>query len=101
VCANPSLYDAGCGKVDTVSYEVEVTCPKSKLKELELGKVGMARTLVLDERFEEALNYLIGEEEVLGIKKDSSELIRSSTERPNQHLEAKRPASTWSNFPWR
>jgi hypothetical protein len=101
VCDPFGTCDAGCGNIDTISFEVKVMYPKLKLKKLVLGKVGMARILVLDERFEEVVKYLIGEEELFGIKKYSSELIRSSTERPNQLLEAKRSASTLSNFPWR
>lgn len=61
--------DAGGGTVDLISYEVEATSPRLKLKELVPGSGGMAGSLGLNKRFEEAVKNLIGEEEFFRIKK--------------------------------
>ncbi|ORY15235.1 hypothetical protein BCR34DRAFT_558917 [Clohesyomyces aquaticus] len=63
------ICDAGGGTVDLISYEVEAIAPKLKLKELVPGTAGMAGSLGLNKRFEEAVKNLIGEEEVFRIKK--------------------------------
>lgn len=73
------ICDAGGGTVDLISYEVEATTPKLKLKELVPGKAGMAGSLGLNKRFEEAVKNLIGEEEVFRIKK-SKAWFRANTQ---------------------
>lgn len=64
--------DAGGGTVDLISYEVEATSPRLKLKELVPGSGGMAGSLGLNKRFEEAVKNVIGEEEFIRIKKTKS-----------------------------
>ncbi|OCL10017.1 actin-like ATPase domain-containing protein [Glonium stellatum] len=63
------ICDAGGGTVDLISYEVEATSPRLKLKELVPGSGGMAGSLGLNKRFEEAVKNLVGEEEFFRIKK--------------------------------
>lgn len=61
--------DAGGGTVDLISYEVEEISPRLKLKELVPGTGGMAGSLGLNKRFEEAVKNLLGDEEFIRIKK--------------------------------
>jgi hypothetical protein len=63
------ICDAGGGTVDLISYEVEATTPRLKLAELVPGSGGMAGSLGLNKRFEEAVKILIGEEEFFRLKK--------------------------------
>lgn len=55
--------DAGGGTVDLISYEVTSITPKLQLKELVTGTGGMAGSLGLNKRFNEALKDIIGEDE--------------------------------------
>jgi hypothetical protein len=63
------ICDAGGGTVDLISYEVESISPRLQLKEVVPGSGGMAGSLGLNKRFEEAVKNLIGEEEFFRIKK--------------------------------
>ncbi|KFY82655.1 hypothetical protein V498_08516 [Pseudogymnoascus sp. VKM F-4517 (FW-2822)] len=63
------ICDAGGGTVDLISYEVETTTPRLKLKELVPGSGGMAGSLGLNKRFEEAVKNLIGDEEFFRLRK--------------------------------
>lgn len=62
------ICDAGGGTVDLISYEVDAIFPRLRLKELVPGSGGMAGSLGLNKRFEEAVRNLIGEEEFFRIK---------------------------------
>lgn len=62
-----------------ISYEVEATSPRLKLKELVPGSGGMAGSLGLNKRFEEAVKNLVGEEEYLRIKKTKA-WLRANTQ---------------------
>ncbi|UKZ82707.1 hypothetical protein TrVFT333_010502 [Trichoderma virens FT-333] len=53
--------DAGGGTVDLISYQVEETDPRLKLKELVPGTGGMVGSLGLNQRFECAVRKLVGE----------------------------------------
>ena len=64
--------DAGGGTVDLISYEVEEISPGLKLKELVPGTGGMAGSLGLNKRFEEAVKNVIGDEEFFRIKKSKA-----------------------------
>ncbi|KAF2113917.1 hypothetical protein BDV96DRAFT_688202 [Lophiotrema nucula] len=61
--------DAGGGTVDLIAYEVEDLNPQLRVKELVPGTMGMAGSLGLNKRFEEAVKDLIGDEELFRIKK--------------------------------
>ncbi|KAF2712359.1 hypothetical protein K504DRAFT_474745 [Pleomassaria siparia CBS 279.74] len=73
------ICDAGGGTVDLISYEVEALTPRLKLKELVKGSMGMADSLGLNKRFEEAVKNLIGEEEFFRVKKTKA-WIRANTQ---------------------
>ncbi|ESZ93131.1 hypothetical protein SBOR_6503 [Sclerotinia borealis F-4128] len=63
------ICDAGGGTVDLISYEITQLAPKLELKELVPGKgtdfltCGMAGSLGLNMRFEEAVRELVGEKQ--------------------------------------
>ncbi|MCJ1301655.1 hypothetical protein MMC08_004456, partial [Hypocenomyce scalaris] len=63
------LCDAGGGTVDLISYEVTNLSPKLKLKELVPGKGGMAGSLGLNKRFEQAVEDVVGEEQFHTLRK--------------------------------
>jgi hypothetical protein len=95
------LCDAGGGTVDLISYEVEAISPRLKLKELVPGSGGMAGSLGLNKRFEEAVKNLIGEEEFLRIKKTNA-WFRASTQFDREIKPAFRGKSSeeyFVNFP--
>lgn len=62
------LCDAGGGTVDLISYEVDSVDPL-ELKELVPGTGGVAGSLILNKRFEEAVKNIVGDEEFLDLKK--------------------------------
>ncbi|TGO59388.1 hypothetical protein BCON_0045g00300 [Botryotinia convoluta] len=63
------ICDAGGGTVDLISYEITQLTPKLNLKELVPGKGGMAGSLGLNKRFEEAVKELVGEDQFYGPRK--------------------------------
>lgn len=63
------ICDAGGGTVDLISYEVVKITPRMILKEIVPRTGGMAGSLGLNNRFEEALKAVLGEEEMLRVKK--------------------------------
>jgi molecular chaperone DnaK (HSP70) len=73
------ICDAGGGTVDLISYEVEKITPRLTLKEIVPGTGGMAGSLGLNRRFEEAVKTLIGEEELFRVKKTKG-WIEASTQ---------------------
>ncbi|KAF4626672.1 hypothetical protein G7Y89_g11485 [Cudoniella acicularis] len=63
------ICDAGGGTVDLISYEITQLFPRLELKELVPGKGGMAGSLGLNKRFEEAVKNLVGEEQFFHLRK--------------------------------
>ncbi|KAG8162026.1 hypothetical protein KVR01_007791 [Diaporthe batatas] len=61
--------DAGGGTVDLITYEVKKTEPCLQLSELVPGKGGMAGSLGLNKRFEEAVREVVGEDQFFYLKK--------------------------------
>ncbi|KAH9205472.1 Hsp70 family protein-like protein [Leptodontidium sp. 2 PMI_412] len=57
------ICDAGRGTVDLISYEITQLTPRLELKELVPGKGGMAGSLGLNKRFEQAVKELVGEDQ--------------------------------------
>jgi hypothetical protein len=55
------ICDAGGGTVDLISYEVVTIQPSLQLREIVPGTGGMAGSLGLNKRFEEAVKELVGE----------------------------------------
>ncbi|KAL7936393.1 hypothetical protein V8C35DRAFT_295382 [Trichoderma chlorosporum] len=55
--------DAGGGTVDLISYQVEETLPHICVKELVPGTGGLAGSLGLNQRFEDAVRRLVGKEQ--------------------------------------
>jgi hypothetical protein len=53
--------DAGGGTVDLITYEVVTLQPNLQLREIVPGSGGMAGSLGLNRRFEEAVKKLVGE----------------------------------------
>ncbi|KAF2735606.1 hypothetical protein EJ04DRAFT_522759 [Polyplosphaeria fusca] len=95
------ICDAGGGTVDLISYEVEALTPRLKLKELIPGSMGMAGSLGLNKRFEEAVKSLIGEEEFFRIKKTKA-WFRANTQFDREVKPAFRGKQTeeyFVNFP--
>lgn len=63
------ICDAGGGTVDLISYEITQLNPQLEVKELVPGKGGMAGSLGLNKRFEEAVKYLVGEDQFFTLRK--------------------------------
>ncbi|KAM3079042.1 hypothetical protein ACMFMF_003971 [Clarireedia jacksonii] len=63
------ICDAGGGTVDLISYEIVNLNPKLELKELVPGKGGMAGSLGLNRRFEQAVKDLVGEDAYFHLRK--------------------------------
>ncbi|KAM0151655.1 hypothetical protein ACHAPG_008112 [Botrytis cinerea] len=63
------ICDAGGGTVDLISYEITQLTPKLDLKELVPGKGGMAGSLGLNRRFEEAVKELVGEDQFYALRR--------------------------------
>lgn len=63
------LCDAGGGTVDLITYEIKKTEPCLQLSELVPGKGGMAGSLGLNKRFEEAVREVVGEDQFFHLKK--------------------------------
>ncbi|RAL62854.1 hypothetical protein DID88_004695 [Monilinia fructigena] len=63
------ICDAGGGTVDLISYEIVNLTPKLELKELVPGKGGMAGSLGLNRRFEQAVKELVGEDAYFHLRK--------------------------------
>ncbi|KAB8304154.1 hypothetical protein EYC80_003573 [Monilinia laxa] len=63
------ICDADGGTVDLISYEIMSLVPKLELKELVPGKGGMAGSLGLNKRFEEAVRELVGEYQFHALRK--------------------------------
>ncbi|EKD16179.1 hypothetical protein MBM_05473 [Drepanopeziza brunnea f. sp. 'multigermtubi' MB_m1] len=63
------ICDAGGGTVDLISYEITQLSPRLELKELVPGKGGMAGSLGLNKRFEEAVRNLVGEDQFYSLRK--------------------------------
>ncbi|ROV88754.1 hypothetical protein VMCG_10060 [Cytospora schulzeri] len=61
--------DAGGGTVDLITYEVTKMEPYLQLAELVPGTGGMAGSLGLNKRFEEAVRLVVGEEQFYNLKK--------------------------------
>ncbi|KAK3343434.1 Hsp70 family protein-like protein [Lasiosphaeria hispida] len=61
--------DAGGGTVDLISYEVVALSPRLELKELVPGTGGMAGSLGLNQRFEEAVKSLVGDDQYAELRK--------------------------------
>lgn len=57
------ICDAGGGTVDLTSYEITQLTPRLELRELVPGKGGMAGSLGLNKRFEQAVKELVGEDQ--------------------------------------
>ncbi|TGO25935.1 hypothetical protein BPAE_0069g00070 [Botrytis paeoniae] len=57
------------GTVDLISYEITQLTPRLDLKELVPGKGGMAGSLGLNKRFEEAIKELVGEDQFYALRK--------------------------------
>ncbi|UKZ67131.1 uncharacterized protein TrAtP1_008294 [Trichoderma atroviride] len=55
--------DAGGGTVDLISYQVEETLPHIRVKELVPGTGGLAGSLGLNQRFDDAVRRLVGKEQ--------------------------------------
>jgi len=95
------ICDAGGGTVDLISYEVETTSPRLRLREVVPGSGGMAGSLGLNKRFEEAVKNLIGEEEFFRIKKTKA-WFKANTQFDNEIKPAFRGKSSeeyFVNFP--
>ncbi|KAI9053981.1 hypothetical protein LZ554_002925 [Drepanopeziza brunnea f. sp. 'monogermtubi'] len=63
------ICDAGGGTVDLISYEITQLSPRLELKELVPGKGGMAGSLGLNKRFEQAVKDLVGEDQYYSLRK--------------------------------
>ncbi|CZT11384.1 related to hsp70 protein [Rhynchosporium agropyri] len=63
------ICDAGGGTVDLISYEITQLSPRLELKELVPGKGGMAGSLGLNKRFEQAVKDLVGEDQYFSLRK--------------------------------
>lgn len=63
------LCDAGGGTVDLITYEIKKTEPQLQLVELVPGKGGMAGSLGLNQRFEESVREMVGEDQFYLLKK--------------------------------
>ncbi|MCJ1283392.1 hypothetical protein MMC26_002720 [Xylographa opegraphella] len=63
------LCDAGGGTVDLISYEITALLPRLELKELVPGKGGMAGSLGLNRRFEQAVKDVVGEDQFYHLRK--------------------------------
>ncbi|PVH80873.1 putative heat shock 70 kDa protein 12A [Cadophora sp. DSE1049] len=63
------ICDAGGGTFDLISYEITQSSPRLELKELVPGKGGMAGSLGLNKRFEEAVKDVVGEDQYIGLRK--------------------------------
>ncbi|KAI1084122.1 actin-like ATPase domain-containing protein [Whalleya microplaca] len=61
--------DAGGGTVDLITYKVVAISPSLELKELVAGSGGMAGSFGLNQRFEEAVHNLVGDEQWIELKK--------------------------------
>ncbi|KAI9685583.1 MAG: hypothetical protein M1822_004441 [Bathelium mastoideum] len=95
------ICDAGGGTVDLISYEVEAISPRLKLKEIVPGSGGMAGSLGLNKRFEEAVKNIIGDEEFFRIKKEKA-WLRANTQFDREVKPAFRGKATeeyFVNFP--
>jgi hypothetical protein len=60
--------DAGGGTVDLITYQVAEIQPSLELAELVPGSGGMAGSLLLNKRFEEAVHNLVGDEQWITLK---------------------------------
>lgn len=60
--------DAGGGTVDLVSYEVEQVLPRLQAREVVPGSGGMAGSIGLNQRFEEELRQVVGDDQWLKLK---------------------------------
>lgn len=63
------LCDAGGGTVDLITYEIKKIEPFLQLIELVPGKGGMAGSLGLNQRFEESVRDVVGEDQFCSLKK--------------------------------
>ncbi|KAI9882584.1 MAG: hypothetical protein M1823_005673 [Watsoniomyces obsoletus] len=63
------LCDAGGGTVDLISYEITALHPTLTLKELVPGKGRQAGSLMLNKRFEQLIQNLVGDKEFQRIRK--------------------------------
>lgn len=63
------ICDAGGGTVDLISYEITQLSPRLELKELVPGTGGMAGSLGLNKRFEQAVRELVGEDQFYDLRK--------------------------------
>lgn len=61
--------DAGGGTVDLITYEVTKMKPYLQLAELVPGNGGMAGSLGLNKRFEEAVRLVVGDEQFYNLRK--------------------------------
>ncbi|EFY92901.1 putative hsp70 protein [Metarhizium acridum CQMa 102] len=64
--------DAGGGTVDLISYEVHQVVPNLQVKELVPGTGGMAGSMGLNQRFAQAVQNLIGDEQWFPLKKSKA-----------------------------
>ncbi|KAG4434043.1 hypothetical protein IFR05_010465 [Cadophora sp. M221] len=63
------ICDAGGGTVDLISCEITQLTPRLELKELVPGTGGMAGSLGLNKRFEQAIEELVGDDQYLTLYK--------------------------------
>lgn len=61
--------DAGGGTVDLITYEVSKMKPYLQLAELVPGNGGLAGSLALNKRFEEAVRLVVGDEQFLKLRR--------------------------------
>ncbi|KFG86767.1 putative hsp70 protein [Metarhizium anisopliae] len=64
--------DAGGGTVDLISYEVHQVVPNLQVKEIVPGTGGMAGSMGLNQRFAQAVQNLIGDEQWFPLKKSKA-----------------------------